>query len=173
MTNSSTSPALTALKLASAVGHGNVSEIRMIASESDWSDVQDGGIAASMIALRVAAQIDKVEFPSEVWGAVPGFLISDIPDRSVVLGLEEEYLGQFVSYFLTQGLSREFAGKPAEHFNPESLAGGHFIAACGVGESVYGIVKVIADQKFNGDYQKAIALITNVAELQDFASNVE
>jgi hypothetical protein len=173
MTYTDIAPSLVALKLASAVGHGNVPEIRLIASEVDWDKVQDGGITASMIALRVAAQIDKVEFPNDVWSAVPTFLLSDIPDRAVVLGAEEEYLGRVVSFFLTNGLKKEFSGESAEKFDPTTIAGGHFLAACGVGESVYAIIKVIAEQKFEGDYQKASNLITSVAEMQDFVANAE
>ena len=158
-------PLFTGINLAEAVGSGDGAAIRQISSEVESSVIQSNGTHTFINTFLLLNQLDGKDFPIDVWQALPDFLIKDIKDRSVILGCSEDLVHGMVGSFLRQNVYSAVEGEEPKLLNPDGYSAGYFHIAVAVGEAVYGMLKVTAEKRFNGDYALTKSLVTDYLSL--------
>jgi len=154
-------PIFTGIRLAEAVGAGDGAAIRKISSDVTSDVIQANGTQIFITTFLLLNQLNKKDFPDDVWNELPNFLIKDIKDRSVILGCSEELLHGMVASFLKQNVYLAVEGEKSKLLNPEAYSAGYFHISAAIGESIYALIKVAAEKRFDGNYKLAKSLITD------------
>lgn len=166
MTSLDSNPIFTGIRLAEAVGTGDAATIRLISTEVESAFIQENASDTFMNAFYLLNSLDGKDFPNDVWSDLPTFLINDIKDRSIMLGVREEYVSGIVGSFLTQNVFAKVEDNQPKILDPETITAGYFHIAASIGEAIYGLLKVTAEKRFEGNYQLAKSLLTDYISIR-------